>query len=217
MESPSPSSRGITQFRWLLIIGAFVIALLFITRFIFPGRTSAPSDLPRIYSVPPFALTERSGKPITNNELFGKIWVADFVYTTCPGPCPVISADMARIQKAVANDPMVQLVTFTVDPQTDTPAVLSAYADHLGADKDRWWFLTGSEKAIYSLIHDGFREAVEDNSGRQLEPGQYKVTHSTQLALVDANGLVRGYYDGLSENGRHSLLKAIKTLEKESP
>ncbi len=77
--------------------------------------------------------------------------MADFIYTTCPGPCPLITAGMAKIQNAVANDPHVQLVTFTVDPQTDTPAVLAKYADKYGADPNRWWFLTGPEKPLYDL------------------------------------------------------------------
>jgi protein SCO1/2 len=94
---------------------------------------------------------------------------------------------------------------------------LAAYADKFGADKNHWWFLTGSEKAIYTLIRDGFFQPVEDNRGKPPEEGQFTVTHSTQLALVDANGTVRGFYDGLGPDGRADLLKAIKILEKESP
>jgi protein SCO1/2 len=209
-------SRPHPLYRGILIFGALLIVVLLVARFIFPGRTTAPSTLGRINIVPPFALTERSGKTITNNDLFGHIWVADFVYTTCPGPCPLVTAGMAKVQDAVAHDPMVQLVTFTVDPQTDTPAVLAAYADKFDADKNRWWFLTGSEKSIYNLIRNGFFQPVEDNRGKPPEEGQFTVTHSTQLALVDANGTVRGFYDGVGPEGRADLLKAIKILEKES-
>jgi protein SCO1/2 len=199
----------------LLTFGAIVIAVLTFVRF-FSGGTAPSSDLKRINIVPPFVLTERSGRNITNNDLYGKIWVADFVYTTCPGPCPTVTANMARLEKAVAGDSQVQLVTFTVDPATDTPAILAAYADKFGASKDRWWFLTGSEKQMYSLIRDGFFLPVIDNRGAPPEPGQFTVTHSTQVALVDAGGVVRGYCDGLTAEGRADVLKAISQLEKES-
>jgi protein SCO1/2 len=199
----------------LLTFGAIVIALLTFVRF-FSGGAAPSSNLPRIKVVPPFVLTERSGRTITNNDLFGKIWVADFVYTTCPGPCPLVTANMARLEKAVAGDPQVQLVTFTVDPTTDTPAVLAAYADKFGASKDRWWFLTGPEKQMDDLIRNGFWLAVVDNRGAPPEDGQFTVTHSTQLAVVDASGLVRGFYDGLTADGRASVLKAISQLESES-
>ena len=165
--------------------------------------------------VPPFALTERSGKTITNHDLAGKIWVADFIYTTCPGPCPLITAGMAKLQDAVAPDPQVQLVSFTVDPQTDTPAVLAKYADRFGADPNRWWFLTGPEKPLYDLIENGFLQAVQDNTGQPPQEGQQKVTHSTYLALVDGDGNVRGIYDGVGADGRADLLRDIKILEKE--
>jgi protein SCO1/2 len=122
---------------------------------------------------------------------------------------------MAKLQSDLNGDDHVQLVSFTVDPQDDTPAVLSAYANNLGADPNRWWFLTGPEKPVYDLIQNGFYQTVEDNHGKQLEPGQYLVTHSTRVVLVDENGVMRGFYDGLSEDGRKTLLDAIHQLERE--
>jgi protein SCO1/2 len=214
MTTNPPAARRPSIYRNMLITGALLIGAVMALR-IYPGRPSEASQLKRINIVPHFELTERSGKRITSDDLFGKIWVADFVYTTCPGPCPLVTASMAKVQEAVAHDPDVQLVTFTVDPTTDTPAVLAAYADHFGASKDRWWFLTGPEKQMYSLIRDGFFQAVEDNRGKPAEPGQFTVTHSTELALVDANGVVRGFFDGIGPDGRADLLKAIAILEKE--
>jgi cytochrome oxidase Cu insertion factor (SCO1/SenC/PrrC family) len=199
----------------LLLVGAAAIVLVLIARhFAAPAISTPVGTQERKYFVPPFSLTERSGRIITNNDLLGKIWVADFVYTTCPGPCPLVSASMAKLQDAVANDPQVQLVTFTVDPTTDTSAVLSDYADHFGASKTRWWFLTGGEKAIFDVVRNGFLLPMTDNSGKPLEPGQYKVTHSTQVALVDGDGVIQGYFDGLSAEGRSDVLKAIAALEK---
>ncbi len=218
MHSPLP--RRSPLYRWLIGVGAVLIVAVLFVRIFGPARYSmgvgAPTtELRKIWVVPPFALTERSGKTITNHDLAGKIWVADFIYTTCPGPCPLITAAMAKLQDAVAHDPQVQLVTFTVDPETDTPPVLAKYADQFGADPNRWWFLTGPEKPLYDLIGSGFRLPVQDNSGQPLADGQYKVTHSTYLALVDGDGNVRGYYNGTGAESQADLLRDIKILENE--
>ncbi len=183
--------------------------------YLFTPDLTPKSPLPHFAAVPEFFLIERSGKTVTNRDLEGKIWVADFIFTTCPGPCPILSANMARLQSKIAGDDRVQLVSFTVDPQDDTPAVLAAYADRLGADPKRWWFLTGPEKTLYDLIQNGFYQTVEDNHGKTLDAGQYLVTHSIYLVLVDAHGIMRGFYYGLDEEGQADLLKAIHQLEKE--
>ncbi len=213
MSTPAPSRRS--PYRWPIRILAIALFIVLIARFFTPGQVSPSSELRRFTIVPPFSLTERSGKIITNHDLAGKIWIADFVFTTCPGPCPLITASMARLQEAVAHDPHVQLVTFTVDPQNDTPPVLAAYADKFGADPNRWWFLTGPEKPLYDLIQNGFYQIVQDNRGPPLQEGQFTVTHSTKMVLVDADGNVRGFFDGVGTDGRADLLKGMRTLEKE--
>ncbi|MCE0498674.1 MAG: SCO family protein [Methylacidiphilales bacterium] len=210
--SPSNSSR---LYYSILRLGLPVIAALFVVILFLPGQRHHSVVLGKYAAVPPFSLTERSGKTITNHDLEGKIWVADFIFTTCPGPCPIISANMARLQQKLAGDNRVQLVSFTVDPQDDTPAVLAAYADHLGADPQRWWFLTGPEKPLYDLIHHGFLQTVEDNHGKQLQPGQYLVTHSTSVVLVDPQGFIRGIYNGLNDEELNSLFNGIRQLENE--
>jgi protein SCO1/2 len=177
-----------------------------------------PSDrLQRLSVIPPFSLTERGGRQITNRDLYGKVWVADFVYTTCPGPCPLVTAEMARVQDLIKDDPHAQLVTFTVDPENDTPGVLAAYADKYHALPDKWWFLTGPQQPMYDLIQNGFLQAVQNNGNATPEPGQYKVTHSTYFALVDAQGNMRQVYDSQSGGSeRPDLLRDIKILEKEA-
>jgi protein SCO1/2 len=216
---PTPATPR-SPYRWPIRIGFVLIVVVLIIRIAGPARNteggvSASSELKKFAVVPAFALTERSGKPVTNSSLAGKIWIADFIYTTCPGPCPLITANMAKIQDAVAHDPQVQLVSFTVDPDTDTPAVLAKYADQYKADPDRWWFLTGPKKPLFDLIQNGFLQVVQDNSGAPPEPGQFKVTHSTYMALVDGDGNVRGFYDGVGADGRTQMLHDIKVLEKE--
>jgi protein SCO1/2 len=209
------SSPAMRRFYSFLPVGvAIAVALVVLTISL---HAQHGYDVPlKVYGiVPPFSLTERGGKTITNQDLKGKIWIADFIFTTCPGPCPLISANMAKLQTKLAGDNQVQLVSFTVDPQDDTPAVLSAYADRLGADPQHWWFLTGPEKPLYELIENGFYQAVQDNHGKKLEPGQYVVSHSTYMALVDSNGSIRGFYQGLDAGDQDALLKAVHQLEQE--
>jgi protein SCO1/2 len=212
--SASSASRP-SPYRWIIRVLAVLIVGVVVYRAANTGPPADSSELRRMTIVPPFNLTERSGKNITNHDLAGKIWVADFIYTTCPGPCPLVTASMAKLQDAVAHDPRVQLVSFTVDPETDTPAVLAAYADKFGADPYRWWFLTGPEKPLYALIQNGFYQVVQDNRGQPPQDGQFQVTHSTKLVLVDGDGTVRGFYDGVGSDGRADLLRDIKILEKE--
>jgi cytochrome oxidase Cu insertion factor (SCO1/SenC/PrrC family) len=213
--SSSTSSRALKRFYAVLPVGLAIVIALLVVNWSLHGRYASEPPLKAYGAVPPFSLTERSGKKITNQDLAGKIWVADFIFTTCPGPCPIISANMAHLQSQLSGDPRVQLVSFTVDPQDDTPAVLSAYADRLGADPQRWWFLTGPEKSVYDLIQNGFYQTVQDNHGKKLEAGQFVVTHSTYMALIDGRGTIRGFYQGLEADDQSQLLKSIHQLEEE--
>jgi len=217
---PAPTASSTSFYRWLIIVLGIFLLIVFLYRATEPTpqelAAAAHSRLPKISTIPHFSLTERSGKIISNNDLAGKVWVADFVYTTCPGPCPLVTAELAKIQQAVAGDPHVQLVTFTVDPETDTPPVLAAYADKFHADANKWWFLTGPEKPLYALIQNGFLQAVEDDHGQHLDNGQGTVTHSTYFALVDANGIMRGAYQSQDPDECRQLLKDIAALEQEA-
>jgi protein SCO1/2 len=218
--TPNPTASSPSFYRWLIIVLGIFLLLVLLYRATEPSPQElvegAHPRLPKISIIPPFTLNERSGKVITNSDLNGKVWVADFVYTTCPGPCPLVTAEMAKIQQAVASDPHVQLVTFTVDPQTDTPPVLAAYADKFHADPNKWWFLTGPEKPLYALIQNGFLQAVEDDHGQKLDAGQGTVTHSTYFALVDANGIMRGAYQSQDPDECKQLLTDIAALEREA-
>src|SRR5689334_20509941 len=112
-------------------------------------------------SVPEFQLINQDGKNFGSADLRGKIWIADFVYSTCPGPCPMISSRMSELQKPLDKTD-VHLVSFSVDPEKDTPAILRGYATKLQAEPGRWDFLTGPKSTIYKLSHDGFKLAVSD-------------------------------------------------------
>jgi protein SCO1/2/putative membrane protein len=146
-----------------------------------------------------FALTERSGRTVRQTDLLGKVWVASFVFTRCSGPCPQVSSTMQRLQEKLAGEPGVLLVTFTVDPEYDQPAELSEYARHFQADPERWLFLTGKQEEIYRLLREGFHVPVAQNEGPERIPGQ-EVMHSPRLAVVDGQGRLRGYFDGVRDS-----------------
>ena len=159
---------------------------------------AAPKALPILGQVPPFQLTAQTGQPFDSQSLDGHIWVADFIYTTCPGPCPMMSSQMRRVQ--VSTTPDISLVSFTVDPQHDTPPVLAAYARHFTADAARWHFLTGEPRRLNDLGLTAFKLNSVDGS----------LIHSTRFVLVDGARRIRGYYIDTSE-----LLHDIRQLERE--
>ena len=162
------------------------------------GCGSAP--LPVLGTVPHFALTDQNGAPFDSSRLAGRIWVADFMYTTCPGPCPLMSHHMRQI--AQASD--VQLVSFTVDPEHDSPIVLAAYAKHYPVPPGRWWFLTGSRALLNDLGLNAFHLNSVDGS----------LEHSTRFALVDGRMRIRAYYQTLEDKFRRRLLADIRKLER---
>jgi len=161
-------------------------------------------------TVPEFRLTNQSGQPFGSVQLEGKIWIADFVFTSCPGPCPMISSRMSELQRPLENSD-VHLVSFTVDPETDTPEVLRQYAEKLHARPGRWDFLTGQKEGIYDLTQKGFKLAVADG-----EEGGPPV-HNTRAVLVDRHRTIRGYYDMLAPDAVTKLLADTTHLLREQP
>ncbi|HTF90655.1 MAG TPA: SCO family protein [Planctomycetota bacterium] len=149
-------------------------------------------------SVAPFHFTSSDGRTVTEQDLLGKVWVVDFFFTTCSGPCPRITTQMRALQDDLAGS-KVQLVSISVDPATDTPEALRDYAQRVGADTSRWWFLTGDETATFELIRSSFALPVERASEAQIG---FQVSHATRLVVVDARGKVRGYYAGETPEGR---------------
>jgi protein SCO1/2 len=177
-------------------------------------QMSQCDDLPVLSTVPEFALTERSGRTVNSSELAGRVWVANFVFTDCAGPCPLLSQRMSRLQDALGEQPDVQLVSFSVDPETDTPDVLSGYAKRWGADPERWLFLTGDKTDLYHLIKDGFKLAISDGSEPD-NPGPGIITHSLRFVLVDRQGKIRAYYPGDEPDLEEKILPAIGRLVAE--
>jgi protein SCO1 len=165
------------------------------------GCSPAP-PLPVLGTVPPFALTDQTGAAFESARLKGHVWIADFMYTTCPGPCPLMSHFLHQIAEASPAD--LLLVSFTVDPEHDTPAVLAAYATHYPAPPGRWWFLTGPREQLNDLGLNAFHLNSVDGT----------MNHSTRFALVDGQMRIRAYYETLADKFRPQLLADVKRLER---
>jgi protein SCO1/2 len=161
--------------------------------------------------VPEFVLVNQDGQNFGSTQLRGKIWIADFIYTTCPGPCPMISSRMSELQKPLEKTD-VHLVSFSVDPAKDTPQVLRGYAEKLQAEPGRWDFLTGPQSTIYDLSRNGFKLAVSDGREEKGIP-----VHSTRMILVDRHGVIRGYYDAAEVDAVTKLVADTTHLLREQP
>jgi len=158
--------------------------------------------------VPEFTLINQDGKNFGSADLRGKIWIVDFIYTTCPGPCPMISSRMSELQQPLEKTD-VHLVSFTVDPAKDTPQVLQTYAERLHAEPGRWDFLTGAQSTIYNLSRNGFKLAIGEAKGVPI--------HSTRMILVDRHGAIRGYYDAAEPDAVTKLVADTTHLLREQP
>jgi protein SCO1/2 len=209
VRTPPPKS-GMAWKITLLLIPLVTAAVLFWLRQL---QVNALSNrpLPSYGTVPHFELTNQDAQPFGSRELLGKVWIADFIFTSCPGPCPIISTRMSELQKPLEKSD-VRLVSFSVDPEKDTPEVLRVYADKVRKEPFRWDFLTGPLDAITSLSRDGFKLAIASEE----EPGSGPV-HSTRFVLVDRRGTIRGYYDALAVDGVTKLLADTNHLLREQP
>jgi protein SCO1/2 len=211
VTTPSAPPRRATAWKVTLILIPFVtLALLLWMRQLEESALRARA-VPSYGVVPSFELVNQNGHAFGSAQLTGKIWIADFIFTSCPGPCPLISTRMSELQKPLENT-NVHLVSFTVDPDTDTPEVLRGYAEKLHAEPKRWDFLTGSKSAIYKLSHDGFKLAISDGSDAEGTP-----VHSTRMVLVDRHGQIRGYYDATEADAMTKLLADTNHLLREQP
>ena len=161
------------------------------------------SELAVRQQLPDFSLTDQRGAPFALSDLHGKVWVADFIFTSCGTICPPMTIEMASLQNELATED-IHFVSFSVDPERDTPEVLFRYADYYGADDNRWAFLTGQKEAIYQLAHEGFNLAAGHRGS--------EILHSTRFVLVDRNQQVRGYYDSRSKAHLQQLRQDIQTL-----
>tara|TARA_B000000557_G_C20685587_1_gene405050 strand:+ start:263 stop:850 length:588 start_codon:yes stop_codon:yes gene_type:complete len=189
------------NFRLKIYIG---VAIFLIISFFF--KDSKPvKELPEIGNVPQFEFTNSDGNIVTLDNLKGKVWVADFIFTTCTMACPMMTGNMNIVHKKFKKNDNVRLVSISVYPEYDTPEVLKNYASQYDADTEKWLFLTGKEDAVKDIIRDGFKI------------GDYEdiIFHSEKFALVDKKGIIRAYYNGMKSEDMKQLKKDINALLKQ--
>jgi cytochrome oxidase Cu insertion factor (SCO1/SenC/PrrC family) len=193
-----------------------VAALLVVRRAPRPLGPSVPPPAvrPRVLAtLPAFVLEDERGESFGLDDLAGTVWIADFVFTRCAGPCPLITQAMARLADELAATPAlapVKLVSFTVDPDHDTPEILRAYRKSQGAERANWTFLTGARAVVRKLVREGFKLPIEDQDERAMP-----ILHSQSFLVIDRAGGVRGAYDALTETGRKDLRAATQRLLSE--
>lgn len=182
------------------------VSLLLAQRTQLTALSQLPPDfLPVLGHVSNFELTAATDKRFRSGQMAGKIWVADFIFTSCEGICPVMSVSMAELQHTFEGDARVEFVSISVDPETDTTEVLSEYGARYGADPQRWHFLTGDIDYIHSLATKTFKIGSLDNP----------LIHSSRFVLVDGAGQIRGYYIGTDSEDVARLAGDISELAAE--
>jgi protein SCO1/2 len=173
-----------------------------------------PQPLPRYGAVPDFQLVGADGQPYGTKQLDGQVWVADFIFTTCPEVCPLMTARMSHLQTWLINQRLgdkVHLVSISVDPARDTPAVLTKYAAATRARPENWTFLTGPQQQIEDAVVRGFKEAVVREKDAAQEDG-FAIVHGTKFVLVDGKRQIRGYYDSNDEQSLQQLRRDANAL-----
>jgi protein SCO1/2 len=177
------------------------------------GRASGP--LPVLGQVSEFTLTNQHGLPIRLADLRGQVWVADVVFTRCPGPCPQMSTRMKEIQAALPANAPVKLISLTSDPEFDTIPVLRNYAQRFGAESNRWMFLTGPNPVIRDLAVNGLKLVLLDKPAADRTVPEDLFIHSTLFIVVDKQGRIRESIESLEDPARDQVLSAIRTLLRE--
>jgi len=171
-------------------------------------------EVPVWGTLPEFDLTDQNAEPYGTEQLEGRTWIADFIFTRCPGRCPMLTREMLRLQTELHGRGWddVMLVSISVDPASDTPEALSAYAAKHGAKQDGWQFLTGTREGIWSLSVDGFKLPVLEVA----DTGEGPIVHSNRFVLADGRRQIRGYYDAFDADDRAKLLRDLEIVRAES-
>jgi protein SCO1/2 len=158
-------------------------------------------------TIPAFKFVNQYGDTITNKNLDGKIYVADFFFTSCPSICPIMQRNMLAVYNEFKNDPNVKILSHTIDPKHDTVPVLKDYATKLGVTGNSWWFLLGQKEVVYQLAEKHYLVAVNEGKGGFVHEGWF--------VLIDTQKRIRGSYDGTVPDQVKQLIADIHTLQQE--
>lgn len=196
------------------LLAAVIAAILF--SFLSEKRNSAGSvSLPVISEIPAFTLTNQLGQAVSRDDLLGKVWIANIIFTKCAGPCPELTRKMALLQAALPSDSPAALITLTTDPEFDTPAVLKKYGERFGAQSSRWWFLTGAKPEISRLAAGGLKLAAVEKPKEEQTSDVDLFIHSTLFVLVDKKGRLRTTFESTEPGTQQRLLQAVAQLARE--
>jgi protein SCO1/2 len=206
--------------KWVVLFAIMVLPIFVYLTFVYSARENFFVTLDYLemegteepYSIPDFQFTNQDGQLISNKDLKGQIYVATFFFSTCPSICPAMNFHLKELQDRFKGYPDFKLISFTVDPERDTPEVLRAYATKLGADTDGWHFLTGDREDLYKTAGDFFISAMEDATA----DGGY--LHSESAIIVDWDGKLRSRRDDLGNLvGSYDVLSptALKELKED--
>ena len=206
-------SRPPRKIEWIVWAGLAVISFAIFLAFIVTQLKGKP--LPVYGTLSDFTLTNQNGQPVTLANFRGQIWIADAIFTRCPGQCLLMSAHMTEIQHAMPPGQSIQLVSFTTDPAFDQPPVLKKYGDRFGAMDDRWSFLTGDKSTLHGVEVDGLKLSVLDKPATEQESANDLFIHSEKFVLLDKLGRIRGYYDGQTAAGVAEVIVAAQRLARE--
>ena len=197
----------------IFLLGFFILLFVgfyFALGQIIPGF--GEQTLPVLSSVPAFSFSDQEGRRVTDKDVTGKVYVAEYFFTTCKGICPKLNANVKDLARDFAGENDFRILSYTVDPETDSVARMKIYADSLGADPRKWLFLTGRKDSLYHLARSGY--LLDDPKNNAININE-QFLHTQFLALVDKSGRVRKIYDGLKKDELTDLEKDIKTLLKE--
>ncbi len=213
------SEKSIERGVWAALITAvLLIAAAYLAQTI-SRRSKAGLDngkLPVISQVSNFNLTNQLGQSIRLSDLLGKVWVADIIFTRCPGPCVQMTRAMSSVRKEFLNRDDIAWVSITADPEHDTPPVLKEYADKWVEPPKNWHFLTGPKPLVAKLSIDDLKLVVVEKDANQRMSEADLFLHSTKFVLLDRQGRLRGIYEGTEETGRKNLAIDLRLLMSEN-
>jgi len=158
------------------------------------------------HTIPTFSFINQDSNIVTNTTVAGKIYIADFFFTSCPTICPIMTSNLVKVRQQFKNENNLVILSHSIDTRHDSVPVLKKYAEKIGAKAPSWHFLTGNKHEIYTIAESYLVSAAEDGSA----PGGY--IHSGAFILIDSKGRIRGYYDGTLERDIDFLIKDLKVL-----
>lgn len=209
--SESLSPKRIPRLGWVVTFIAVTAAItLAYLNFQKLRPAAVPPHLQKISQVPAFHFTAQDGSSLTLSDLKGKIWVANFIFTRCQGPCPLMTSRMAELNNKLGKARgAVELISFSVDPEYDQPTILAKYAARCGANPSQWKFLTGNPQDIQNIVIKGLLQPLAKEADGT-------PAHSTRFVIVDAEGWLRGFQDGNDPEVVQKLLMDIGDLMREN-